>query len=104
MDLQSIQETLHRGAYYWRQHAIQRSIERAITEEEVVEALMNGEIIEEYPEDKYGPSCLILGRTQAGRPLHVQCSLPPTVWNITLYEADPDEWIDLRTRQRRQHP
>ena len=104
MDLQSIQETLRRGVYYWRQHAIQRSIERAITEEEVVEAILNGEIVEEYPEDKYGPSCLILGRTRAGRPVHVQCSLPPTVWIITLYEPDPAEWIDFRTRQRRQHP
>jgi Domain of unknown function (DUF4258) len=72
--------------------------------EEVVEALLNGEIIEEYPEDKYGPSCLALGWTRAGRPLHVQCSLPPTVWVITLYEPDAQEWINFRTRQGRINP
>jgi hypothetical protein len=79
MDIQPIIEQVRRRTYYWRQYAIQRSIERGIRDEEVVEALLNGEIIEEYPEDKYGPSCLVLGRTRAGRPLHVQCSLAPTV-------------------------
>jgi hypothetical protein len=100
MDIQSIQQKIGRGEYHWRRHAIQRSIERGIAEEEVVDAVLSGEIIEEYPTDKYGPSCLILGRTKAGRALHVQCSLPPTVWVITLYEPDPEEWIDVRTRKR----
>ena len=104
VDIQIIQEKLRSGAYYWRQHAIQRSIERVITEAEIVEAVVNGAIIEAYPEDKYGPSCLILGRTSQGRPLHVQCSLPPTVWIITLYEPDPEEWIDFRTRKSRSNP
>ena len=104
MDIQPITEQVRRGTYYWRQHAIQRSIERGIREEEVVEALLNGEIIEEYPEDKYGPSCLVLGRTNAGRPVHVQCSLPPTVWIMTLYEPDAEAWIDFRTRQGRINP
>ena len=103
MEIQTIQEQLRRGAYYWRQHAIQRSIEREITQEEVVEALLGGEIIEEYPEDKYGPSCLILGRTRTGRPLHIQCSLPPTVWLITLYEPHAEEWTDFRRRRRREN-
>jgi Domain of unknown function (DUF4258) len=83
---------------------MQRSIERGISDREVVEALLNGEIIEEYPEDKYGTSCLVLGRTIAARPWHVQCSLPPTVWVITLYEPDPQEWINFRTRQGRINP
>lgn len=100
MDILPIQELVHKDAYRWRQHAIQRSIERSIETEEVVEILLAGEIIEEYPDDKYGPSCLILGSTKNGRPLHVQCSLPPTVWIITLYEPDPQEWIDCRIRKR----
>jgi hypothetical protein len=49
MDIQPIIEQVRRRIYYWRQHAIQRSIERGIRDEEVVEALLNGEIIEEYP-------------------------------------------------------
>lgn len=61
---------------------------------------MSGEIIEEYPDDKYGPSCLLYGQTSADRPLHVLCSVPPRVRIITVYEPDPDEWLDNRVRRK----
>ncbi|MCZ6624545.1 MAG: DUF4258 domain-containing protein [Deltaproteobacteria bacterium] len=99
MDIRPIQDKVSKGEYYWRQHAVERSIEREVAEEEVAEVILAGEIIEEYPEDKYGPSCLIFGRTRTGRPMHAQCSLPPSVWIITLYEPDPEEWIDFRKRR-----
>ena len=99
MDISLIQDKIREGQYYWRQHAIERSIERQVAEEEVAEVILSGEIIEEYSEDKYGPSCLIFGRTRTERPIHVQCSLPPSVWIITLYEPNPDEWINFRKRK-----
>ncbi len=99
MDISLIQDKIRKGQYYWRQHAIERSIERQVAEEEVAEVILSGEIIEEYSEDKYGPSCLIFGRTRTGRPIHVQCSLPPSVWIITIYEPNPDEWINFRKRK-----
>jgi hypothetical protein len=99
MDITLIQARVRRKDYYWRQHAIERSIERNIAEEEAAEAILNGKIIEEYPDDKYGPSCLVFGRTKRGRPLHVQCCLPPEVWIITAYEPDPSEWIDFSIRK-----
>jgi hypothetical protein len=69
------------------QHAVDQSILRYISVQELRQAIENGEIVEDYPRDKYGPSCLILGFTQAGRPLHIQCSYPsrPLVKIITLY-------------------
>lgn len=99
MEIRPIQDKVRKGEYYWRQHAIERSIEREVAEEEVAEVILTGEIIEEYPKDKYGPSCLIFGRTRAGRPMHVQCSLAPVVWIITVYEPNPDEWTDFRKRR-----
>lgn len=99
MEIRPIQDKVRKGEYYWRQHAIERSIEREVAEEEVAEVILTGEIIEEYPKDKYGPSCLIFGRTRAGRPMHVQCSLAPVVWIITVYEPNPDEWTDFRKRK-----
>jgi len=99
MDIILIQDKVLKREYSWRQHAIERSIERKIAEEDMAEVILNGEIIEEYPEDKYGPSCLIFGRTRQGRPIHVQCSLPPEVWIITLYEPDPNEWLDFSKRR-----
>lgn len=93
---------IREGRFEFSEHAADQSIIRRISVAEIREAFVNGEIIENYPEDKYGPSCLILGRTQSGRPLHIQCSYPsrPLVKIITLYEPDSDRWIDHRTRRR----
>jgi hypothetical protein len=57
--------------------------------------------IEDYRDDKYGPSCLILGFTRVGRPLHIQCSYPsrPLLKIVTLYEPDPERWTDSRIRK-----
>ena len=88
--------------FEFSKHAVDQTIIRGISVRELREAIGSGEIIEDYPNDKYGPSCLIYGRTRADRPLHVQCSYPsrPLVKVITLYEPDPEKWIDLRTRRQ----
>ena len=64
-----------------------------ISPDEIQDAILSGEVIEDYPKDKYGPSCLIYGLTKHGRVLHTQCSLDP-VWIITAYDPGlyPDEW------------
>jgi hypothetical protein len=65
----------------------------------VESTIHTGEIIEKYPDDKYSPSCLIYGKTENGRDLHVQVSLPPLVVIITLYEPDQEEWADCKIRR-----
>ena len=67
--------------------------------EDVAGVILSGEIIEEYPDDKYSPSCLIYGKTEVGRDLHIQVTYPPTVVVITVYGPDPKEWVDCRTRR-----
>ena len=63
--------------------------------------LRDCELIENYPDDKYGPSCLILGFTEGNRPLHIQCSYPspPIIEIITLYEPNPANWIGFKKRK-----
>jgi len=56
--------------------AVDQSIIRRIGVRELREAIYDSDIIEDYPDDKYGPSCLIYGKTTAGRPIHIQCSYP----------------------------
>jgi len=41
-----------------------------ISEKELIGAILNGEIIEDYADDKPFPSCLIFGMTEEGRPIH----------------------------------
>lgn len=45
-----------------------------ISEEELIEAILDGETMEDYPNDKPFPSCLIFGRTERGRPIHAVCA------------------------------
>jgi hypothetical protein len=100
--LREIQGKVLRRQYEFSRHAVDQSIIRNIAVAELEEAISNrAEIIEDYPDDKYGPSCLILGFTRAGRPLHAQCSYPsrPLIKIVTVYEPDPDLWINLRVRK-----
>lgn len=97
--LRGIQQAFLTGDYQYTQHGVERATVRRISRAEIEQAIGRGEIIEHYPDDKYGPSCLIYGETATNRPLHIQCSLPPKVKIITVYEPDPDEWIDSRIRR-----
>ena len=99
MTIQGIQDKIRTVEYGISEHAVKKMIKRSITRQEVEEAVLQGEIIEEYPEDKYSPSCLIYGKTKKGRDLHVQASLPPMVVIITTYDPDPAEWIDFKIRR-----
>jgi hypothetical protein len=88
--------------FEFSKHTVDQSIIRDIAVAEVEQAISSRcEVIEDYPDDKYGPSCLILGFTNAGRPLHIQCSYPsrPLIKIITLYQPDPELWIDNRIRR-----
>lgn len=60
-------------------------------------------MIEDYPEDKYSPSCLILGFTENNRPLHIQVSKldRPDLRVITLYEPEENEWSGGYTLRRK---
>ncbi len=99
MTIKSIQDTIKQGDYRFSDHAVKRMIKRFIERSEVENAIMIGEIIEEYHDDKYSPSCLIYGKTKQGKNLHIQISLPPSVVVITVYEPVPAEWIDYKIRR-----
>lgn len=75
-----IQEKFANDEFEFSRHAVDRTILRMIIVQEIREAIQAAEFLEDYPNDKYGPTCLLLGFTQTGRPLHIQCSHPPLVW------------------------
>lgn len=99
MIIKKIKDKTQKGEYRFSDHAVKRMISRSIARSEVEDVITRGEVIEEYPDDKYSPSCLIYGRTKKGRNLHVQASLPPTVIIITVYEPKSSEWINYKTRR-----
>lgn len=99
--IDEIREKIAQDAFEFSKHAVDQTILRNILVKEIRAAVQIAEIIEDYPDDKYGPSCLLLGFTQAKRPLHIQCSYPsrPLLKIITLYEPDENEWVDYRKRR-----
>ena len=100
--LEDIQVKILGRQFEFSKHAVDQSIIRDVTVNELEQAISSRcDVIEDYPDDKYGPSCLILGFTDAGRPLHIQCSYPsrPVIKIITLYQPDPELWIDHRIRR-----
>jgi hypothetical protein len=60
---------------------------------EVRRVIAGGEVIEDYPEDARGPSCLLLGYGDQDRPIHVVCApRDDYLAIITAYLPDPQEW------------
>jgi hypothetical protein len=101
--IDEIRQKAAAGQYEYSKHAVDQTIKRRIAVHEVAEAIASQSlIIEDYPDDKYGPSCLVFGITEAGRPLHIQCSYPdrPLVKIITAYEPDEDLWIGYKIRRK----
>jgi hypothetical protein len=101
--LTKIRNKIALGLYELSKHAVDQSIIRNITTDELEQALISSsELIEDYPDDKYGPSCLILGCTVDGRALHIQCSYAERslVKIVTMYEPDPQMWEGLKSRVR----
>ena len=99
--IDTLRQKISRGQVEYSLHAVRQMIAREISPEEVVQTMLAGEVIENYPDDKYGPSCLVCGMTKSSRVLHVQCTHPsrPLVKVVTAYEPGPAEW-DKTFKQR----
>ena len=99
--LREIQEAFAERRYLVTVHGAKQADRREITLREVREAIGSGaaEIIEDYPSDQRGASCLVFGVTERGRMLHIQVSYPPRVSVVTTYEPDPAKWTDGRLRR-----
>jgi hypothetical protein len=78
------------------------SPERMISTREVRSVILRGEVIEDYAEDVRGHSCLMLGRGEEDRPVHVVCAPKRDYLAIiTTYLPSVEQWAsDWRTRRK----
>ena len=76
--------------------------ERDISRADVKNGIMNGEIIEEYPNDFPNPSCLIFGYNINRRILYIIAGCDNiNLYVITAYYPDTKKFEDdLRTRRK----
>jgi predicted nuclease with RNAse H fold len=75
-------------------------LNRMIAMAEVEKIVKTGNVIEDYPENIRGHSCLILGLGQNNREIHVVCAPKDEYLAIiTAYLPDPDQWTsDFKRR------
>ena len=104
MKRQKLIEVIKAGRFEWRKRTLQRLTERGITRNTVTDALVNGKIIEDYPDDKPYPSALFLGWV-GGKPLHIVVALDEKhhwAYIITTYEPNLKYFeADFKTRRKR---
>lgn len=101
MHFEKIKEKIKSGNYKFSEHSIKRMIERNITRKEIEFSILNGEIIEKYDDDKFQPSCLVFGKTDKKRNLHIVVSFPPRVVIVTVYEPKMNKWINYKIRKQK---
>jgi len=101
MEIGEIQKKVRREEYEISFHAEKERYAENITIHDVETAIYNGEILEDYPNDPRGSSCLVLGYSQ-NRPIHIVFGYTSTKWIriITVYIPKLPKWIDERTRAK----
>jgi hypothetical protein len=89
-----IQRCVRVSSIFWTYHVSMRLLSRGLDREQIVGAVDTYDVIESYPEDKYLPSYLVLGRDPVGV-LHVPFATDVTGDNVrivTAYRPNPSEW------------
>ena len=99
MSWERLKETIRTRGVVLSLHAQQEAAVEAIGYDEIVQALLNGIIVEDYPAHRRGPCCLVYGQTDAKRDLHVvtTTTLSPALV-ITAYEPMAPYWTTAVTR------
>lgn len=78
--LRAVRQALSEGRILWKKHTLERMMERGISREAVKQAVLEGAVIENYPDDYPFPTLLIAIREP--EPLHVVLA-----WNAMLRQC-----------------
>lgn len=101
LSLADIHDALNTGRFFWQKHALERMMERGISRNQVKQAILQGGIIETYPNDYPVPSVLLA--TKQPEPLHVVLAFNSVLQQchiITAYRPDLTHFeADLITRR-----
>ncbi len=102
MKIDDLKPFLENNNIMWTTHCLQRMGERDIKRADVKNCILNGEIIEDYPDDFPNPSCLVFGITLSNRILHVVAGTDGEhLYIITAYYPKEDKFeSDMKTRRK----
>ena len=93
MDLNWIISRIKKDEYLFSEHADNERMNDGLFISEIEESILNGTILESYPDDKRGHSCLLVGFTKDGKPIHSVCGVNgDSLIIITVYIPTPPKF------------
>lgn len=104
MDIETIRERVRKGDYLVKSHAAQHAVKEEFARKHMVEAILTGQIIEDYPNEKRALVCGPISLLETVRVyLHVVCEYvdPVYVEFVTAYIPDETEWETPPFRRRK---
>ena len=88
--------------YLFSKHADDERLDDNLMLFEIQEAILDGNILESYPNDNRGSSCLVVGFTKGGKPIHVVCGQNADILVIiTVYIPTPPKFINPYQRSEK---
>ena len=105
MDIEVIRERVQAGNYLVKSHAVQHALKEGFERKHIVEAILNGRVIEEYPDDQ---RVLICGSITIAENLslymHVVCEYADSVYTeiVTAYIPNELQWENPPFKRRKQ--
>ena len=103
MEIADIRNAIRSERIRITDHADEEAQQDGLSYKVIFSSVLAGEIIEDYPEDKPYPSCLVYGCTFKDEPVHsVWAYNKETKWAVlvTVYRPDHARWINWRRRRR----
>ena len=104
MDIEQVKALVRQRRYKTSHHAEAEREAETITIDDIKTAVLNGDLLEDYPDDPRGHSCLMLGTAEDGRPLHVFLTILDEIEEvlvITVYVPVSPKWLDPWARAPR---
>ena len=100
MDIFYIRTKIRKQDYDLSSHAHRERQEEQITTAEIEKALLAGDIIEKYPKDERGESCLVAAKVES-KPLHIVCGKrDDRLLIVTVYRPKPPTWKSYKKRTK----
>ena len=102
MEIADIQGAIQARKIRITDHADEEAQNDKYSYDEIFYSVLTGKIIEDYPDDKPYPSCLICGTTFKEDPIHsVWAYNKETKWAVlvTVYKPDASKWIKWQRRR-----
>ena len=101
INIDNIKQKVKMGQIRWTNHVMIRLLQRNISQNDIENAILNGEIIEEYENDYPYPSCLVYGVNVKNEILHIVCGINDIeLWIITAYYPDNIQWEENFKKRR----